>query len=96
MAQPTKPPLQSVATSYNLILRAHWSHLQRPSGVLGMEETVCCIVCRKCFKEIPNGEGHYDTPEGLVCLDCYDGPKEGEVPPPDESDATIGPKGTSH
>ena len=60
-----------------------------------MEKTVCCTVCRKCFKEIPKGKGHYDMPEGPVCLDCHNRHKEGEVPASGESDAIIGPERTS-
>jgi len=28
--------------------------------------------CTMCCKEIPVGEGYYDTPEGPVCTDCHD------------------------
>jgi hypothetical protein len=34
-----------------------------------MDKTMRCIICHKRFSK---GEGHYDTPHGLMCMNCHD------------------------
>jgi hypothetical protein len=39
------------------------------NGAFTMDKTMRCIICHK---RISKGEGHYDTPHGLMCMNCHD------------------------
>ena len=34
------------------------------------------MKCIKCGKEIKEKEGYFNSPEGIICIECYENKKE--------------------